>query len=155
MKAILYAGAVLMTGASIYGFIDYKKSNHRKEFTNMYKTGENETVTEKTLPAVKATANEMKKEITGIKTIKPALANKKKTRPVIAVAKEIKPGKEIGRMTLNPVEPVKSEEISTDKVNPKPSSIKGKKVVSYKLFSRGSLEKKYIDKELKSKKGKQ
>jgi len=40
MKSILYVGATLMIGASIYGFVDYKKTNHRKEFKNMYETAE-------------------------------------------------------------------------------------------------------------------
>ena len=31
MKSILYAGAALMIGASIYGFVDYKKNSHKKE----------------------------------------------------------------------------------------------------------------------------
>src|ERR1043166_3031696 len=39
MKLILYAGAALMIGASIYGFVDYKKTKHKKEFDRMY-TGE-------------------------------------------------------------------------------------------------------------------
>lgn len=37
MKSILYAGAALMIAASIYGFIDYKKSSNSKEFSEMYK----------------------------------------------------------------------------------------------------------------------
>jgi predicted phage gp36 major capsid-like protein len=36
MKSILYVGATLMIGASIYGFVDYKKTSHNKEFTKMY-----------------------------------------------------------------------------------------------------------------------
>jgi hypothetical protein len=39
MKSILYAGAALMISASIYGFVDYKKTKNNKEFKNMY-TGE-------------------------------------------------------------------------------------------------------------------
>lgn len=40
MKSILYAGAVLMIGAGIYGFVDYKKTNQNEEFKNMYKEKE-------------------------------------------------------------------------------------------------------------------
>ena len=40
MKAILYIGATLMVGASIYGFIDYKKSSHDKNFRNLYDSKE-------------------------------------------------------------------------------------------------------------------
>ncbi len=36
MKSILYVGATLMIGASIYGFVDYKRTSHRKEFSKMY-----------------------------------------------------------------------------------------------------------------------
>lgn len=36
MKSILYAGAALMIGASIYGFVDYKKNSHKKEFNDLY-----------------------------------------------------------------------------------------------------------------------
>ena len=36
MKSILYVGATLMIGASIYGFVDYKNTSHKKEFTTMY-----------------------------------------------------------------------------------------------------------------------
>ena len=42
MKSILYIGTTLMIGASIYGFVDYKKTNRNEEFKNMY--------TEKTAP---------------------------------------------------------------------------------------------------------
>jgi hypothetical protein len=36
MKSILYVAATLMIGASIYGFVDYKKTNQHKEFKAMY-----------------------------------------------------------------------------------------------------------------------
>ena len=36
MKSVLYVGAALMIGASIYGFVDYKNTSHKKEFTGMY-----------------------------------------------------------------------------------------------------------------------
>lgn len=40
MKSILYVGATLMIGASIYGFVDYKKTNHNTEFANMFEEKE-------------------------------------------------------------------------------------------------------------------
>ena len=40
MKAILYIGSTLMVGASIYGFIDYKKSSHDQSFINLYENKE-------------------------------------------------------------------------------------------------------------------
>ena len=36
MKAILHIGAILMVGASIYGFIDYKRSSNEKQFRTLY-----------------------------------------------------------------------------------------------------------------------
>ena len=36
MKAILYVGGALMVAAGIYGFIDYKKSNHDQDFRTLY-----------------------------------------------------------------------------------------------------------------------
>jgi hypothetical protein len=36
MKSVLYVGATLMIGASIYGFVDYNKSQNKKEFKTMY-----------------------------------------------------------------------------------------------------------------------
>ena len=36
MKKMLFAGAVLMIGASIYGFVDYKKASQKNEFKNLY-----------------------------------------------------------------------------------------------------------------------
>ncbi len=43
MKPILYVGAALMIGASIYGFVDYNKASHKKEFTGMYESKEIKT----------------------------------------------------------------------------------------------------------------
>lgn len=53
MKSILYVGATLMLGASIYGFVDYNQNNHRKEFKEMYEPVKMETplVEEKKIPA--------------------------------------------------------------------------------------------------------
>lgn len=36
MKTMLYVGATLMIGASIYGFVDYKQTHNKKEFREMY-----------------------------------------------------------------------------------------------------------------------
>ena len=36
MKSMLYVGAALMIGASIYGFVDYKQTSKQKEFTKLY-----------------------------------------------------------------------------------------------------------------------
>lgn len=40
MKSILYVGAALMVGASIYGFIDYKKTSRNGNLDRMYQSEE-------------------------------------------------------------------------------------------------------------------
>lgn len=73
MKAILYTGAALMIGASIYGFVDYKQTSRKKEFKTMYAE-----------PA--AAATEEPKTVTG-----PAITTGTKTEPVtVTEIKEIK-----------------------------------------------------------------
>lgn len=53
MKSILYVGATLMIGASIYGFVDYTKTRDKKEFKDMYVEKEpTQPVVEKKLPPV-------------------------------------------------------------------------------------------------------
>jgi len=37
MKAILITAAVLMTGASVYGIVDYNKKSTTREFKNLYR----------------------------------------------------------------------------------------------------------------------
>jgi hypothetical protein len=37
MKSILITAAVLMTGASVYGIVDYNKKAHTREFKNLYR----------------------------------------------------------------------------------------------------------------------
>lgn len=36
MKSFLYVGGALMIGATIYGFVDYKKASHSNEFRSLY-----------------------------------------------------------------------------------------------------------------------
>ena len=53
MKSILYVGATLMIGASIYGFVDYNKTRSKKEFKTMYAENElTKPVVEEKLPVV-------------------------------------------------------------------------------------------------------
>lgn len=62
MKSILYVGATLMIGASIYGFVDYKKTSQKKEFSTMY--GEEKKKAVVVIADNKTTEPIMKKEIT-------------------------------------------------------------------------------------------
>jgi len=43
MKSILFIGATLMVGACIYGFVDYKSTNQKKEFKSLYRNEAVET----------------------------------------------------------------------------------------------------------------
>jgi hypothetical protein len=146
MKAILYAGAALMAGASIYGFIDYKKSSHDKAFTNLYKSHE---------PIV---VSDVKEPVTEIKTVSVPEKSEAKKATTVAVKKttvtpvvkkegESKPS---GKMNINPIETVKTETVKATISSVKSSSVKKKKkVLNHKLFSRGALDDRYIEKSLK------
>ena len=64
MKKMLYAGAALMMAASIYGFVDYQKASHKKEFRELYtekKKGAETSIPmeEKTLAKEKTTSKKI------------------------------------------------------------------------------------------------
>jgi hypothetical protein len=75
MKSILYVGATLMIGASIYGFANYKKNNHKKEFTRMYEMEKKESAV--TIPGEETTSKELSKKETAAK-VEVTIANEKK-----------------------------------------------------------------------------
>ncbi len=142
MKSILYVGATLMIGASIYGFVDYKQTSQKKEFTNMYveeKTKEPVVVAseEKKEPVVsnevtattknRVTKKNTIKEEEVISPIKPIAEDE-----VIAVAER----KEIGETSVN---------IKVAKDNNIEKKISKKRNFSTKLFSRGALDERYIE----------
>lgn len=89
MKSILYVGATLMIGASIYGFVDYKQTQNKKEFKAMYvdkKTEPVASITDKKIPdpAEKIDVTGTMKtgktpvDVTPSKEIKKAVKKKKK-----------------------------------------------------------------------------
>ncbi|MFI5132930.1 MAG: hypothetical protein ACHQEB_01275 [Chitinophagales bacterium] len=146
MKSILYVGATLMISASIYGFVDYRKTSRSKEFKKMYDSKE------ETSPVVTT-------EKTNTVVIKPETVSKEK---MVVIKKQPVETKEVveknsgKKETVAPVEKIEPETtaVNTSLKNngaaetDKP--VKTKKVLSYKLFSRAPLEEKYINKELKS-----
>ena len=76
MKSMLYVGAALMIGASIYGFVDYKQTENRNEFKKMYATEPVEK------PVIEPVVNN--------KTVPvPAVANEVKTTKTASVKKEV------------------------------------------------------------------
>lgn len=84
MKSILYAGAALMIGASIYGFVDYKKTSHKKEFKSMYVEEKKKPAV--TIPVDEATTGNAKKEIINEKETK---LSKKETVTIKKRSKKI------------------------------------------------------------------
>jgi hypothetical protein len=97
MKPILYAGAALMIGASIYGFVDYENTKHKKEFTTMYSNEKDNTAVQKETVAtdVKITTDKKLAENSSVvrkeesKTDKPAV-NTAETKTVKKAAKRKK-----------------------------------------------------------------
>ena len=69
MKSILYLGAVLMIGASIYGFVDYKKTSRNEKFKNMYAEKE---ITEPVAIPEKENVIPATEPVVEIKTVTPA-----------------------------------------------------------------------------------
>jgi len=96
MKSILYVGATLMIGASIYGFVDYKKNNHKKEFTRMYEREKNEPAT--LAPEKEATSKELFKKEAAVKEVTIAIETPKtdaSKEEIIAAKKDSKASKKI------------------------------------------------------------
>lgn len=113
MKSILYVGATLMIGASIYGFVDYKKNQNKAEFKNLYtevkKTVEEPVPVE---PVIKPTEKNDKVAITSTTT--PADAVKKSTLKNKKATKKIKKKRKVsvrlfsrGGLDDEYIEPVK------------------------------------------------
>lgn len=112
MKSVLYVGAALMIGASIYGFVDYKKTSHDKKFTRMYDD-------EQQTPAVAAT-----KEQTA-------------TTPVVA-KEETKTQAPVTKTARKKVETVTVDNAIVEKPEA-PVKVKKHKKIRANLFSRAPI----------------
>lgn len=113
MKPILYLSAALMIGASIYGFVDYKKTTRSADFKKLYDKKE-----------VTSPATPSEKENNGRMTEPPG------TTEVITPVKSIEKEKPITKKT------------STKKIVylvAKNSNLKKQKKLNPKLFSRAPL----------------
>lgn len=110
MKPILYLSATLMIGASIYGFVDYKKTTRNADFKTLY---------DKKEVANPATASE--KENIG----KMAEPTGTTTTEVVTPVKSIEKEKPITKKTVHSIS--------------KNSSFKKQKKLDPKLFSRAPL----------------
>jgi hypothetical protein len=116
MKSILYVGAVLMTGACIYGFVDYRKVNNNKEFKSLYRS---EATTTKASPS--------DGQVSDVKNIEKV--NEKAISSLPAPATKLTSGAKL--------EPAK--ELKEEATDSKRKSTKRKKL-NYKLYSRAALE---------------
>ncbi len=152
MKSILYVGATLMIGASIYGFVDYKQTSQKKEFKDMYVE-----------PAVTSQTADVavpeKKEVPALTVETKSVA--KKTKP--AITKKVVAEKEEALPAIKPI-------AADEKLNPESTSIEKpsvnvipakennvakpvkKRKLSTKLFSRGALDERYIEPKVKTEK---
>jgi hypothetical protein len=128
MKSVLYVGATLMIGASIYGFVDYKKTQHKEGFKTMY-TELKEPVTEPaTEPVAEKVVTENKLIATNNTSDTKTVAEKKKTVPAKKIQKKTKKKRKINarlfsrgglddRLIEEPIKrPTKLPEISERKV---------------------------------------
>lgn len=135
MKTMLYVGATLMIGASIYGFVDYKQTHNKKEFKEMY------SEEKKTTPVV-IEKKEPEKAIVPVE--KTAVVQVKK----VSVRKK----EEVKDEIITPIEPIKEEDklvtgdntISNDKpltIEPSKESsiVKKKRKIRREIFSRAPL----------------
>lgn len=153
MKSILYVGATLMIGASIYGFVDYKQTSQKKEFTSMYaeeKATEPEeiTVTEKTKPVVNMgnkTINQVKKKesIAAINKQENKKRTTSKEEPVTSI-------RSIANNEKIDIKELKINETNVSAIEIAKESGIEKKVVkkrkfSTRLFGRGALDERYIE----------
>jgi hypothetical protein len=137
MKSILYVGATLMIGASIYGFVDYKQTQGKKEFKEMY-------VEEKRTAPVVAVENAVaepavKKEV--VKEKKSASKKKlaaKEEEPYVIIEPiaedELMENNEIKAIEKTTVDITASKDSDTEK-----KVVKKKKKLNTRLFSRAPL----------------
>lgn len=138
MKTMLYVGATLMVGASIYGFIDYKQTHNKKEFQEMYTEEKpvvhvvNENVLpEKTLVTEEKKSVATEKKSTSSKQAEPAKEEIESIKPVSETDKMITSDKSITNEKPLTIEP--SKESSIVKV------VKKKRKVRREIFSRAPL----------------
>lgn len=137
---MLYVGATLMIGASIYGFVDYKQTRQKEEFTKMYESEKSKA------PAVAEEKNvvvaEKKEPVAVVKKTKMPVSKKS---PVIkkAVKEEevipaIKPISEDAKITDKETKTIEKTTVNAT-ASGKTVIKKKKKKINSKIFSRAPL----------------
>lgn len=143
MKSVLFAGAALMIGASIYGFVDLQKNSHKKEFNNLYREEPVKTVpvTLADEPEAPLAVTKEKKEIVSMKT---SPANKKET---VKTSKRLQPVSADERLETSVATTIEQAAVSVS-VSPENEGekkvVKKKKKISTKLFSRAPIREEEI-----------
>lgn len=155
MKSILYVGATLMIGASIYGFVDYKQTHGKKEFKEMY------TADVSKAPVVRAAETKItepveKKEIvvTNKKTAtKKQVSTKKAKETGIKGITAISDDMKVDSKTIPDITEPAVEVKVADNPNTEKKVVKKKKRLNSKLFSRAPIrEEEFVAEPIKERK---
>jgi hypothetical protein len=134
MKSILYAGAVLMACACIYGFTEYRTTSGNEGFKEMY-TAEKKIQAEP--ESVISDKQEAVVPVAKVTVPKAEVARKKSIRPAV-VEKEVKVLSKPER--LDPTGPGKIEKAEVTVTPPEKIVIKKKKKrLNSKMFSRAPI----------------
>jgi len=135
MKSILYVGATLMVGASIYGFVDYKNTSHKKEFNNMYEDTK-AVVLEKTVTDIPAIQTVTKTEPSS--KVKTSVVAKKED-VTITTTKHSNNDMPITSKDVKVIEKPVVEVSVSDNGNVAKTVVKKKRKISTKIFSRAPI----------------
>lgn len=154
MKSILYVGATLMIGASIYGFVDYKKTSHKKEFTGMY--SEQQVKTPVTEPEKKIEMTIPEKTVVNNKHVTKKNTTRK-TEEAVEITPAIKPISDDSKLGKTEIVSIDNSSVDTKIAeNKEPvKTIKKKKRLNAELFSRAPIREYTPEKESKKSKDKE
>ncbi|HUR64995.1 MAG TPA: hypothetical protein VMZ03_01490 [Chitinophagaceae bacterium] len=136
MKSMLYVGATLMIGASIYGFVDYKQTQNKKEFKEMYseKKPFEAPIVAKDEVTVPATDKKVAQKTKVPVTKKKSATMEDKVVGIVPISTEDKLVTEKTSLTDEPAVTITpSEESSVLK------TVKKKKKIRKEYFSRGRM----------------
>jgi hypothetical protein len=137
MKSILYVGATLMIGASIYGFVDYKQTSRKKEFKEMYV---DEKVKE---PVVVSPVVKTEPVVTdeGTTRAKTTVVKKKVSKAEEVIVAPVKPIAEDAKLTPDETINIETANVTTNlsKEDVAKNTIKKRKRINARLFSRAPL----------------
>ena len=137
---MLYIGASLMIGASIYGFVGLKQSHNKKEFTEMY------TKEKKESPATREPVTIVEEKKTVVKD-EPVVKKQNKAKKTVKTEKT-------NVVTPTTIENEGPGDVSIDKSNennktstePVVNKTKKKKRLNTKIFSRAALrDEEYVE----------